>query len=46
MLILSWSVRSLNARPKRAVVKDLLVEFNPDVVILRESKVSVVDRLE
>ena len=44
MLIISWNVRGINARPKRALVKELLAKFNPDVVILQETKVSSVDR--
>ena len=44
MLIISWNVRGLNAHPKRAVVKEFRVKFNPDVVILQETKLSIVDR--
>ena len=44
MLVLSWNVRGLNACPKRVVVKELLVKFNLDVVILQEFNVSTVDR--
>lgn len=43
MLVISWNARGLNACLKRALVKDLLVKFNPDV-ILQESKLDEVDR--
>lgn len=44
MKIISWNVRGLGARPKRALIKDLLSRENPDLVILQESKLTKVDR--
>lgn len=44
MKIISWNLRGLGARPKRALIKDLLVKENPDLVILQETKLNQIDR--
>lgn len=44
MKIVSWNVRGIGARLKRAVVKDLLCRANPDIVILQETKLDSIDR--
>ena len=42
--IVSWNVRGLNNSLKRLVVRNLLREWNCDVVCLQETKLAGMDR--
>ena len=42
--IVSWNVRGLNDLLKRLVVRNLLREWNCDVVCLQETKLAGMDR--
>ena len=42
--ILSWNVRGLNDCRKRSIVKNLLHEWKCDVICLKETKLSSMDR--
>ena len=42
--IVSWNVRGLNDSLKRLVVRNLLREWNSDVVCLQETKLAGMDR--
>lgn len=44
MKILSWNVRGLGARSKRALIKDLICSVNHDIAILQESWLNQIDR--
>lgn len=44
MKIISWNVRGMGAPPKRVLIKDFLIKVDPDLVILQETKLAVVDR--
>ena len=42
--MVSWNVRDLNDSWKRLVVRNLLLEWNCDVVCLQETKLAGMDR--
>ena len=42
--MVSWNVRGLNDAQKRLVVRNLLREWNCDVVCLQETKLASMDR--
>ena len=45
MKILSWNVRGLGSRAKRKRVKDTISKATPDVVLLQETKLEILDDL-
>lgn len=42
MKIMSWNVRGLGSRKKRAAVKDVTRKFRADIVLIQESKLNMV----
>jgi len=38
MKIISWNIRGLNGRSKQKLLRDLIIEEAPDVVMLQETK--------
>lgn len=42
MKMISWNVRGLGSREKRAAVKDVIRKFRAKIVLIQESKLSVV----
>lgn len=44
MKILSWNVRGLGTYRKRAVIKEFLKVYQPDIVMLQETKSDLCDR--
>lgn len=44
MLVLSWNIRGMGAHLKRILIKEQLVKFCLDIVILQETKVSKMNR--
>ena len=45
MKILSWNVRGLGSRVKRKRVRETVIKAAPDVVLLQETKLEVLDDL-
>ncbi|WP_368855854.1 endonuclease/exonuclease/phosphatase family protein [Pseudomonas laurentiana] len=41
MIILSWNVRGLNSIPRQKAIQNLVVDHNPDVLCIQETKLSV-----
>lgn len=44
MNIISWNVRGIGSKEKRALVESFIQQHHPSVVILQETKISKVDR--
>ena len=41
MIILSWNVRGLNSIPRQKAIQNLVVDHNPYVLCIQETKLSV-----
>lgn len=41
MIVLSWNVRGLNNGPRQKVVRDMIRNHSPDVLLLQETKLTM-----